>query len=705
MSKKLLIIFSFAILATIGSFWLFKSSPLLNEGRVEEAEAAVSRDGLTLDLNFGNNNGAAAPIVYDTSGYKRHAISVAGATSPTCNSKFCSFDGGDVMTANATNAFNSATVSIAVKFKPTFAVSDNVGIYIFDTSTGGRFNVFKANNTSNNILQMQFGNALLFSIAQSAYEQYWKKNKENVLILSGVSGNTNAYLNGYLIGNSAGGWSVTNPASLYIGSRNDGSFKYTGAISYIKVWNRVLSGAEVANLSVNLQSVKATPSRTASSTGAGLIGWWTMDTDNINGTKVYDKSGFKNNAVAVSDPTTVKGKIKQGINLNGTTQYLSVADSTRLEPANGLTVSVWIKPDTIGDSDAILGKTDGNWQSGYGIDFATGWRSNFELQKNIFFWMESYDLYNVSANVSTNEWTLITGTYDRNTLKLYKNGGLASSTPFSMAITYTADPLEIGRMGGSNDYNFDGAIDDVRIYNYALSAQEVANLYNSAKENYTITPPRDGLVGWWTMDNGDSTAARVFDKSGQGNHGTPVGFNGAPTSTTGKINQAINFDGQNGYVSMGNRTSLNFVAKPFTISAWVYPTSNSDAVDLIYSANGSILYIAPNGVFSYQANGGPGGTIASANGVIKINQWNFVSITKSGTSAGDTKLYVNGMQNDNASAIAALDGSTNFMIGKQYNSTTRNWNGKIDDVRIYNRTLSAQEIMNLYKSAANTFVK
>jgi Concanavalin A-like lectin/glucanases superfamily len=114
----------------------------------------------------------------------------------------------------------------------------------------------------------------------------------------------------------------------------------------------------------------------------------------------------------------------------------------------------------------------------------------------------------------------------------------------------------IGDNSDNNPNNdWDGRLDDVRVYNRALSATDVANLYaggsigatreNASSANLTMGTtlgPANGLVGHWTFDGADVTD-KVYDRSGQGNNGY---WNGSATSsakTIGKLGQALNFNG------------------------------------------------------------------------------------------------------------------------------------------------------------------
>jgi Concanavalin A-like lectin/glucanases superfamily len=124
-------------------------------------------------------------------------------------------------------------------------------------------------------------------------------------------------------------------------------------------------------------------------------------------------------------------------------------------------------------------------------------------------------------------------------------------------------------------FPFNGSLDDVRIYNRALSATEVKQLYSSGAvtighSNALIS---NGLVGYWTFDGGsiDWRTNTVRDMSGNGNTGSLISMSTTSSPTLGKSGQALNFGGA-GRVQVLD----SFVPTAYSISAWVNATSTVD---------------------------------------------------------------------------------------------------------------------------------
>ncbi len=200
-----------------------------------------------------------------------------------------------------------------------------------------------------------------------------------------------------------------------------------------------------------------------------------------------------------------------------------------------------------------------------------------------------------------------------------------------------------------------------------------------------------GLIGWWKFDEGSGTTAG--DSSGNGNNGTLVNF---PTNNSGWIGGALSFDGVDDYVNVPAVNSFSANA-PMTISAWFKPATinTGGSVKCIvcipnqtYDAAG-IGYLNNNlsfaiGTETYDTGGVNGGSIVA-------NKWYFITGTFNGTVQ---KLYLNGAY-VNQSLSATLNAFSSLKIGGN-GGGTRYFKGSLDDVRVYNRALSQDEITQLY---------
>ena len=236
-------------------------------------------------------------------------------------------------------------------------------------------------------------------------------------------------------------------------------------------------------------------------------------------------------------------------------------------------------------------------------------------------------------------------------------------------------------------------------------------LIPSPTHAFTIAKPSNflalntGLVGWWTFD-GPKMLTNVADSSGQGNNGSLVGQT-STTTVPGKLGQALSFDGVNDYVQLGDMTSLEGSAYA-TWSFWVKPVY-SDYDTVFLSKGASAWHISvPNSGLGAGANkfrviiaGGSFPVVyTNITATVINNVWQHFTVVYDGTQSTNTtkvKIYKNGVLLTNVDSVGTIPttlpaNATNATIG----ASSLGVNGTMDDVRIYNRVLSATEITQLY---------
>jgi hypothetical protein len=449
----------------------------------------------------------------------------------------------------------------------------------------------------------------------------------------------------------------------------------------------------------------ATPDNT------GLVGYWSFDSSTINGTTVKDMSGQKHNGTMVGSPTSVPGILNQALNFNGSTSYTDLGSSPSLISAGTRTVAFWIKPTT--DSGYLYTQFDGAGTN-YGGKNLVFNGSNIQLS-----W-QAAGLTVVSAStVPLNQWTHVVGVFNANgnVGSIYLNGVLSNSG--SIGAEWTSNPNDLrvcGRWATPNTGSAvmcTGTIDEVRIYNRALTAGQVAALYNDTKANHVAaantTTLSTGLVGYWTLDGSKTNWAtgKTLDSSGQNNTGSLISMSTSTSPVEGKIGQALKFNGNASIVNIPDvANSYAFPNTTFTVSSWIKTTTNVGSFILTKDDGGTAVGwgIGVNSAGNFSVNSkGNGGTIASSRVstvTVNDNKWHHVvAVFTTNTSvqaSNDVTLYVDGVLNE-----GSLTNSTTYVaptlpvtIGER--SSGNLFSGAIDDVRIYNRALSAAEVKQLY---------
>ncbi|MFA5870722.1 MAG: LamG-like jellyroll fold domain-containing protein [Candidatus Paceibacterota bacterium] len=214
----------------------------------------------------------------------------------------------------------------------------------------------------------------------------------------------------------------------------------------------------------------------------GLVGYWHFDEG--MGTTTYDASGIGNIGTLTNSPTwQTSANCKAGVCLdfNGTTNYVSVGNKNEHTLSTRGSVSIWIYiPSTWGGStypNVVSKGASAGWDTdGWSLyvfnpnsdgRIGVGQRSGTSVA-NISF-----------LNTLKDEWVHIVGTWDGSQIKIYENGVLKGTTTQSFSLPVTTTSLFIGK--DQNSQYFDGKIDEVRIYNRALSVTEILAMYNDLK--------------------------------------------------------------------------------------------------------------------------------------------------------------------------------------------------------------------------------
>jgi Concanavalin A-like lectin/glucanases superfamily len=215
---------------------------------------------------------------------------------------------------------------------------------------------------------------------------------------------------------------------------------------------------------------------------------------------------------------------------------------------------------------------------------------------------------------------------------------------------------------------------------------------------YVDAQLHNGLVSYWSFDEGSGTTAN--DSSGNGNTATLT--NGPIWTDTGAIAGALYFDGVDDYVS--------FACQPqgtISISAWVYAQATSgNLLPRIIDMPGYVLYLAEPGASNPMSLGfisrratQDGKWTTPANS-LAYDSWNHVAVVyDSSSTLNKPDLYINGV-NQTISTFTSPQGTQTLnegtgIIGNRI-PLNQGWQGIIDDLRVYNRALSAAEIVSLY---------
>lgn len=393
-----------------------------------------------------------------------------------------------------------------------------------------------------------------------------------------------------------------------------------------------------------------------------------------------------------------------------------------------ITISLWIKRSNTGRDDKMLGK--GKQGEGYYIMI----RSNNRLR---FTTLGVRD-YDFTTTIEDTNWHHVVFVYDSSfDVSLYIDGNFKEKLTHGSVGIPSSEPFFIGR---NMITYFNGLIDDVRIYNRVLSAEEVESIYNHKEVS------AEGLVGHWKMDEGEGTT--TDDASGNNNHGTIYGanwttqwrgtLNGTVATADGLIlnglsegtrtspiydissagvsggsqiswevetpfGKALDFSNASDKVSIDNDTSLQFGSDDFSVLFWFKTNKTSGEFPI---GNGG-YYSGEVGWNFYKGGSGGGmvftindGTtatsvvgLASGGGRVDDYQWYHVAGIRDGSSL---KIYVDGeLKGETDDNTGNITNNDPVFVGNYKTWDSFTWDGLIDDVRVYNQALTQEEIQEI----------
>jgi hypothetical protein len=441
----------------------------------------------------------------------------------------------------------------------------------------------------------------------SVYDTSWhhitavRNTSENTIkiYLDGEENNTGADTSaGTIYGN--GQW-------LYVGSidTSDNGNELNGDLDELKIFKLALNAdqvkAEYNQGSASVWGALSTDSSGNPSWGAtdaycppgqgsacvGPIAEWLLDEKTGTGTNVIKDtsgSGYDLDTLgSITNSNWTRGKFGSAMYFNGVDDRLSSASGefTALDGAGSATWSFWLRPDFNPDTTTNRGVFNSTC---FGLFYNQN-QDDFTVLTNTS--SGSTITWNTTGqdNFSSGEWHQVTVTYDGANVNFYWDGVYQQSDPQTGTCdNQGAVSILIGWNAASSSYWL-GAIDTVRVYNYARTPAQIAWEYN-----------RGGPVGWWQLDDGGTgNGLTLYDNSGFGNNGTSVDGGGTALDCTvaGKRNTACQLDGSNDYITIGDANDLydsvgGGVSSPFTISAWIN-RSSYNTIDVIVSKDDDFI--------------------------------------------------------------------------------------------------------------------
>jgi len=466
--------------------------------------------------------------------------------------------------------------------------------------------------------------------------------------------------------------------------------------------------------------------------------------DEGTGTAINDSSGNNNNGTAnnITESTFWVDENYQPTyvaHFDGNNDYIDTGVDSNLAALSGnRTFFAVVNPDSVDGSSALKYRIMTQSNGG-----STRFSLGIDDSKPAFYFRDN------SGNLVKGNTTLVPGTtyslalvYDDtgNNIKLYVNGVLdTTETGVGTLSSTNSTHIQIGRQNNNQNRLYDGILYSAQTFSSALSASDVLALHNGSYAGsrvfhyelnegagttindasgnsrngtaqnidpstfWELVPPTniisDGLIARWTFDD------NALDSVGS-NNGTLS--NGASYSTSIPANainstKSIDLDGDNDFVELGSINgghALNMGGSDLTISMWMYQVSGGDDYQRMFdksnggsAANGYALFARPGNRNLYLSI--DGSSILTGNAVYSSSTWHHVAVTFQ-HSTRQTKFYVDGSLIHTATHSKTIpNDTTNARIGTWNHSTGREFEGRLDDVRIYDAVLDDSDIADI----------
>ena len=488
----------------------------------------------------------------------------------------------------------------------------------------------------------------------------------------------------------------------------------------------------------------------------GLVSWWKGENN------AQDSYKFGHHGTIEGSATFMSGRTGQAFKFDGKDDLINLGSKPGTifaDPTNAsLSVSFWMKTAATKSSQGSMYMID----SGAGTESKRGFYCN-TAQGSIYCAVrQAAVIYKVAASnvMPLNSWKYVTLTFDNENdeLKLYVDGALSKTGTEEQVsgITFASTQAVIGATN-SKQLFFNGSLDEVAVWNRALSTGEIKSIYDAGatgmcsitafvcgngipeageecddnnlldgdgcastcqtesaicgdsvceiKFESTIACPQDcglvcptnELVSWWKGENGKDSLSS--------NHGV---LGGDADLVPGKVDNAFYFDGDGDYFSLGQKPGTIFAdptGSSLSVSFWLRTNATKSPQGALYILDSGAGTAARRGFYCSTSQGKLDCAIkhassiyqVSANNAIPLNVWKFVTFTFDNAEE-ELKLYVDGVSVATGTK-AALSSSTfpipTSVIGAT-NLQTLSFNGTLDEIAVWSRVLAPAEINGIY---------
>jgi hypothetical protein len=394
------------------------------------------------------------------------------------------------------------------------------------------------------------------------------------------------------------------------------------------------------------------------------------------------------------------GKIGKALSFDGVSSYVTKADNDALDlRTTGFTGSAWVNAAATTPHDILIEKGASSvGTAGYWFGISTSGVLDLYISDGTSYMINGCT---GTANIANSSWHYVAFVWDPAVGgKIYVDGNLdktCTSTTTTADINSTA-PLNIGGYS-SGTYTTNGLIDEVKLYNSALTVEQIkldmnqgaSAVYGGQNEAADLTDGAGAApISEWKFD--EKTGTSIFDISGNNRTGT-LGGDGLGTdlpswksSGSCKFGACLNFDGSEDYITAGANPITGTAA--FTLQGWIKADTHSTyglAATIGNAAGNQSAYIGWVATAQSGTSNSLGGGFFGQNygsGITDTN-WHLVAMTFAGGTSGAAKIFVDGVEKVSTTITPNLQ-STAIYFGKANTGTSYYFHGNVDQVSLYN---------------------
>jgi len=480
-----------------------------------------------------------------------------------------------------------------------------------------------------------------------------------------------------------------------------------------------------------------------------LIGYWSFDGNNVNAklNKTYDFSSKNNDGTEVGDAlvNSTCGLYGNGLCLDSAGDYVSTSVTSPFNASLPFTISLWER--TLGAGAGGLpspfGYTSGANYSGITMQISNGGKAYCDSYPGTGTYGSRITTQS-DGNLATGTWYHVVCDYNGTQMFQYVNGVLQTDTDLvniSNSGVIGQKPVIGAYFTNAASYWFNGSIDEVMIFNSTLNSTQILNIYNNQSARFVPSGTQEflqfnstfvnaikitkttselfgsainhtlcawdvargynnsdfdnkgGLVSYWHFDESAWTTAAGEVKDATGiNNGTSAGQ--ANTSLTNYPYSRVGvFDGNGDYINLGSNellsvnSTISLWFNTLYISQYLFSTKST-------STNRLTVYLGSAGKFATQTKDGAGNSSIGSSSALNDAKWHHYVFIRRGDTASLSETYIDGV-NVTFTIGGNVDETTNNSIGAGTTAVTY-FNGSMDEVMIFNRTLTQAEITELY---------